>query len=208
MVILLCNIVQMVAWLRASKGCQCAESSAVHLPALDPDAYNFPSYLPMSFGPPVSLTLENSVHYTVDSLESDAEYESLYPGKHRGFIHLGPHKRFFGLSMFHQLHCLDSLRKAIRETGHHNVSGGTGEEHGIEHSVHCLNYLRQTILCAADVTLEPEIPVQGTRDVGEGVGVEHVCRDWSRVYEFVERNEAEWLQSENTSYITYAYGYT
>lgn len=67
------------------------------------------------------------------------------------------------------------------------------------HASHCLNYLRQTILCAADLTLEPEIEL-GSGNVGEGLGVTHVCKDWSKVHEFATRNWEEWddLQSNRT----------
>ncbi|THH29827.1 hypothetical protein EUX98_g4378 [Antrodiella citrinella] len=211
-VIVLCNIVQLVVWLRTTRSrseCNCEELAAVYLPALDNNDYtwegtDFPLYLPLFFGPPVSLTIQNTVHYALDDANSDEEWESLYPGgMHHGFVHLGPRRRFFGLSMFHQLHCVDTLRKAIRGRGgmrHHNAHNHDNtttnsnhlEEDWAEHSTHCLNYLRQTILCSADMTLEPEIPVEGTRDVGEGTGVEHVCRDWTRVYDFVDRNIAEW----------------
>ena len=134
------------------------------------------------------LTLEDSRHYALDNPESDAEYVSLYPGDNLGFVHLGPNKRFFGLSMFHQIHCLDSLRKAILGLTHDHRDMEAGE---LGHTHHCLNYLRQTILCSADVTLEPETP-EGSQDVGEGLAVTHVCRDWGKVYDFVRRNEAEW----------------
>jgi len=52
----------------------------------------------------------------------------------------------------------------------------------MDHTDHCLNYLRQTILCSADLTLEPEL-VEGSNDAGEGLAVTHVCRDRSKVYE-------------------------
>jgi hypothetical protein len=60
----------------------------------------------------------------------------------------------------------------------------------VTHADHCLNYLRQTILCAADMTLEPEL-VLGSGHVGQGVGVTHVCRDWTKAYDFVMENTRE-----------------
>lgn len=102
--------------------------------------------------------------------------------------------------MYHQIHCLDALRLAIqgkKPHGEHNL-GSSGKEHWQEnHSDHCLNYLRQTILCNADLTLEEEFPEEGSHDVGEGLGAKHVCRDWSLVHEYVERNYEEWVQWKN-----------
>lgn len=152
-----------------------------------------PLTLPLDL-PFVALTLENSRHYSLDDPNADAEFQSIYPGKSLGFVHLGPERRFFGLSMYHQIHCLDSLRLAVlgvRPHGEHRL-GQSGNAHWeMDHVHHCLNYLRQTILCAADLTLEPEVE-EGSDDAGEGLGVTHVCKDWSMAYQYVERNFEEW----------------
>ncbi|OCH90490.1 hypothetical protein OBBRIDRAFT_793252 [Obba rivulosa] len=160
------------------------------------DGADFPAYLPLDLGPPVALTLEDSRHYALATPDAPAEYRSLYPGDGLGFVRLGPQRRFFSLAMYHQMHCVDSLREAVLG-GHHmrteREEGGERRKRDVEHSAHCLNYLRQGILCAADMTLEPEV-VRGSEDVGEGLGATHVCRDWSKVYEFAERNWREWVE--------------
>lgn len=157
---------------------------------------DYPPYLPLDLGEPVVMVLEDSRHYALNSSEADAEWESIYPGGQLGFVHLGPNKRFFSLSLYHQIHCLVSLRSAILDRSHH------GEQHeeqrarakrDVEHSAHCLNYLRQTIMCNADLTLEPEIE-EGSQNVGEGLAAVHVCRDWSKVHAFAQRNWEEWQQ--------------
>ena len=152
------------------------------------------------------MTIEDSKHYALDSPDADAEYRSIYPGKHLGFVRLGPKKRFFSLSMYHQIHCLDALRQAI--LGRHGHGASTTPAHGsekvkrdVEHSHHCLNYLRQTIMCSADLTLEPEI-VEGSQDVGEGLAVTHVCRDWSKVHAFIEENEKWAWGNESQTWLT------
>ena len=111
------------------------------------------------------------------------DWLSLFPKDH-GYVSIGPDNRFFAVSMFHQLHCLNTLRvAAIRN----NTEFG--------HITHCLNYLRQAILCQADVTLEEsEVDTRpdGMLDTGAtGVGVAHVCRDWTQVRQFVEKNYYE-----------------
>lgn len=193
---------------------------------------DYPPYLPLPLGPPVALTLEDSRHYTLgappsthvgspasdssqkSSVEAAYEWHSAYPGENLGFVRLGPKKRFFSLALYHQIHCLDSLRKAIlapptaSEGGHAHTRRDTTNEDGktsvhftkrdSAHSSHCLNYLRQTILCAADLTLEPETEL-GSQDVGEGLAVTHVCRDWSKVHRFVEGDFEEWWQGKGTN---------
>lgn len=135
--------------------------------------------------------LEDSRHYSLNGPDTDAEWESVYPGRGLGFVRLGPNKRFFSLSLYHQMHCLDSLRRAILGQSHHHGRSPDAAKRDVEHSAHCLNYLRQTVLCAADLTLEPEI-IEGSSDVGEGLAATHVCRDWSKVHKFVKKNWEEW----------------
>ena len=43
------------------------------------------------------------------------------------------------------------------------------------------NHVCQSIMCAGDVTLEPILP----EEVNEGWGVEHQCRDYDAIQEFV-----------------------
>jgi hypothetical protein len=59
------------------------------------------------------------------------------------------------------MHCLDSIRKAMIL------------EVKDEHATHCLNYIRQALLCHADPTLMPYV------EYGIGFGVTHQCRDWN-----------------------------
>ena len=157
--------------------------------------------------------LEDSRHYSLTSPDADAEWESVYPGRGLAFVRLGPKKRFFSLSLYHQMHCLDSLRRVILGQSHHHGrrsdedsealdDGPPLSKRNVEHSAHCLNYLRQTALCAADMTLEPEIE-EGSQEVGEGLGATHVCRDWSKVHEFVKRNWEEWEEWQKTNRSTH-----
>jgi hypothetical protein len=154
--------------------------------------------------------LEDSRHYALTSPDADAEWESIYPGRGLGFVRLGPNKRFFSLSLYHQIHCLDSLRRAILGKGHHHerdiaqdrLEGSDGDgkmsKRNVEHSAHCLNYLRQSALCAADLTLEPEIE-EGSQEVGEGLAATHVCKDWSKVHDFVKSNWEKWEEWQRTN---------
>ncbi|EKM56659.1 uncharacterized protein PHACADRAFT_253907 [Phanerochaete carnosa HHB-10118-sp] len=200
-----------VSWMqmqhRASQQSSCARSVPVSNDFEKDYSWegdDYPPYLPLDLGEPVAMVLEDSRHYSLNSSEADAEWLSIYPGGQLGFVHLGPQKRFFSLSLYHQIHCLDSLRHAILNGKSHDGEQGHGHGHtrkrDVEHSAHCLNYLRQTIMCAADLTLEPEI-VLGSSDVGEGLGAVHVCRDWSRVHEYTRQNWQGWMEWQVQSLI-------
>jgi hypothetical protein len=52
----------------------------------------------------------------------------------------------------------------------------------VNHMFHCMDYLRQTILCNADLTVEWEALTEGKEKLPtghiDGYGVTHQCRDW------------------------------
>ena len=161
---------------------------------------DFPNALPLDLGEPVALTIGNSRHYSYSG-DARYEYHSIYPGEDLGFVRLGPNKRFFSFTLYHQIHCLETLRRAIVNPNEEHKHGGSeilngdgrraeprakGEGEGA-HWSHCLNYLRQTLMCSADLTLEPEIEL-GSGNVGEGLHVTHVCKDWSKVHAFTAKN--------------------
>ena len=106
------------------------------------------------------------------------------------------------VSVFHQLHCLmrlfithssepllqyfqaNLLQNALRVSyyaakaaNHKAVSAGNDNYHSAAHVKHCFDYLRQALMCAADMTLELLRPPQEGKIPGvHGWGVEHVCR--------------------------------
>ncbi|EGN98534.1 hypothetical protein SERLA73DRAFT_183584 [Serpula lacrymans var. lacrymans S7.3] len=125
----------------------------------------------------VAMTFENTDRYGTAGTMSWYDWHSLdhFPKGH-GFVRLGPDGRIFGVSMFHQIHCLDMIRESF-------IKGVNS------HSGHCLNFLRQAILCNSDITLDPiNIEIDGKIVGTDGTGVTHVCRDWTQIYDFVREN--------------------
>jgi hypothetical protein len=124
----------------------------------------------------VALTFEDSKHYSTSGPTAWSEWDLLdsFPEGH-GFVRLGPNGRLFGVSMFHQIHCLQMIRLAL-------INGPN------DHSGHCLNFLRQAILCNSDTTLDP-VYISGSMAGSDGLGVTHICRDWSQVYEYIKENQ-------------------
>ncbi|KAK0209089.1 hypothetical protein DFS33DRAFT_1307583 [Desarmillaria ectypa] len=137
---------------------------------------DFPELLPLDI-PDVLLTMEESRHYGISGLDDREEWASS-AAYGFGYLRLGEEKRRFALSMWHQLHCLRTIRLAME--GHHDA-GMRG------HMQHCLTYLRQMILCNPDLTLEPADMLTRNYEI-KRVGATHVCKDWSKVYEEMERN--------------------
>ncbi|KAI0324260.1 hypothetical protein GY45DRAFT_1263194 [Cubamyces sp. BRFM 1775] len=145
-----------------------------------------PSLIPLSKHPrDAMLIIEDTVHYPPNA---SAEWASIFPAGSGGFVRLGPRGRLFGVSMFHQLHCLDKMRRA--------VVAPPSSEWESWHTQHCLNYVRQMLLCAANTRLEPvkEVVEQGENREAkvDGLGLEHRCRDWSVLRTAVEENFRGW----------------
>jgi len=114
------------------------------------------------------------------SLYSDDDWFSLFPEGWYGFMSLGPDNRPFSLSLYHQLHCLDAIRTSF-------ILNGTDAALHVEH---CLRYLKVSLLCLADTTLEPASWVKDDEGYDlpatNGMGVIHQCKDWGALKELVE----------------------
>ncbi|KAK7688203.1 hypothetical protein QCA50_008573 [Cerrena zonata] len=141
-----------------------------------------PNHLPIPVAtfPTALMTVEESVHYPVLGSTSDKVWSSITSSSY-GYIRLGPEHRLFDTSMSHELHCLRVLNLAL------------GESHIPEtkHIQHCLNYIRQGILCDSDLTLEPGDFEERDLTV-EKVGATYVCRDWSLWYNVMGDHDVLW----------------
>lgn len=81
--------------------------------------------------------------------------------------------KVYGVSMFHQLHCLNFLRfayypEAIEDMAPWDIAA---------HRDHCLDFIRQAIMCNGDSTFEPLTAV-GIN----GMGAIHQCRNFERIF--------------------------
>ena len=53
------------------------------------------------------------------------------------------------------------------------------EGKGGEHVGHCFDYLRQSIICSGDMSLEwPKVEPDGRRFEVDGWGIPHECKSW------------------------------
>ncbi|RFU25775.1 hypothetical protein B7463_g10566, partial [Scytalidium lignicola] len=115
----------------------------------------------------------------------------------------------WGISMFHGLHCLQMLRREFQSQlginssgGHHHHKRNIATKHenhgnGVDtvHLGHCLAYIAEMLECVGDSTIEaPWIKVDKMTgnmiDHGiDGAGVQHQCRDISRLHVIAEETE-------------------
>ncbi|KAK5996529.1 Oxidase ustYa [Cladobotryum mycophilum] len=86
------------------------------------------------------------------------------------------------VSVFHQLHCLYMARE-----GYYSAVEGKMDHVSKAHLTHCFDYLRQTIMCFGDTTLE-WLPAPPNDTGSTGWGFEHTCRDFKAISEWAEEN--------------------
>ncbi|KIP04041.1 hypothetical protein PHLGIDRAFT_76611, partial [Phlebiopsis gigantea 11061_1 CR5-6] len=102
-----------------------------------------------------------------------------------GLVYLGAHRRPFTLAAVHQLRCLDVLRAEL-------VRGLPADAEPSALARHCLNYVRQMVLCRGDTHLEPyQHPNHIDPIVTDKV---YECRDWSVVFDKIRENQAEYAR--------------
>jgi hypothetical protein len=79
------------------------------------------------------------------------------------------------VSLFHQLKCLEILRDVFQDNGSHLTTRKAIASH-------CMNYIRESLLCMADMRNSP----QGT--LHTIAGYDMLCYDWEVLFEEAERN--------------------
>ncbi|KAL7278216.1 hypothetical protein ACG7TL_008191 [Trametes sanguinea] len=134
----------------------------------------------------VALEIDSWTRYRLDSAQ---EWAPLFPGG--GVIHLGPERTPYTVSMMHQLRCLDVLRDQLNRPK---------SERSEQPTRHCLNYLRQSLYCRADLQLDPyQYPHKVNALHPHAI---RRCKDWRAVYAKVEENQREyasWLEAVGNS---------
>ncbi|VDC00879.1 unnamed protein product [Peniophora sp. CBMAI 1063] len=100
-----------------------------------------------------------------------------------------------GLDMFHQLHCLDTLRMAIHPEDYPDL------DYTINHLRHCVGHLRQAIMCFGDVT---PVAMQWSSALSSAVrrdDIMHSCRVYSSLREWSLARHLEYDGKDLAVYI-------
>ncbi|KAF9055674.1 hypothetical protein BJ165DRAFT_436304 [Panaeolus papilionaceus] len=131
------------------------------------------------------MQMDNPMNmYTMDTDIGAAEWDAAVPGD-SGVVYLGPDKQPFTVSLMHQLKCLDILRQ---ETLREREPGEKPSELGR----HCLNYVRQMVLCRGGLEIESFDHANHVHPV-DWHGI-YECKDWEAVYNAVKENQNEYAQ--------------
>jgi hypothetical protein len=154
-----------------------------------------PSTLPTAY-----LHVENTVRYQPDTPEGAVEFGKLVPsGSH--LVHIqsdgDESPQPYTVALLHQMRCMDIIRDE------YNSRAARLDNLLLRH---CMNYLRQSILCLADTRLEEvRLPLPGEVYVQLVLSLallkfmrrcrphtifsgDYVCKDWNSVFAEAERS--------------------
>jgi hypothetical protein len=144
----------------------------------------------------VHMPVEDSVHYALDTATGVAEWKTMLPSGD-GVLHLGPDKRQFTISLFHQLRCLNVLRAAMLLELDRVNEGPPEQDWQTPSTHHCMSYIRQTVLCRANLRLESVKAPYGLSVTNSDVT--HTCRDWTVAYNAAEDNYLAYANNASSS---------
>ncbi|KAG4422700.1 hypothetical protein IFR04_004178 [Cadophora malorum] len=164
------------------------------VPRLPTEGVVFGNYSEYSAAP----TIENNVKW-MDLLGPGMGFVSIKNPSQYGLPdgisnpHMTPNVQNYGVSMYHQLHCLMMIRtlywQALRGDRNLMMEENDGLEEEMGHVNHCFDYIRQGIMCAGDMSME------GAADQGDsqgphisGIGMKHECKSWEASRKWMDEN--------------------
>ncbi|KAH0837393.1 hypothetical protein AYO21_10349 [Fonsecaea monophora] len=154
-----------------------------HVPEAKAEVIHTPGVMPPILGP--EFTKKTVLFQRNESFMGSKE--KAYPAWHE-ILHRARHGRvafdsmpgeFYGVAGYHQLHCVWLLQWAVD----YSVRGIVPDELTADHMFHCTEYLRQSVMCYADPTLERRFEgILGPFSANNT----HVCGDWDKLMDWAD----------------------
>ncbi|KAL9089585.1 MAG: hypothetical protein Q9159_002463 [Coniocarpon cinnabarinum] len=89
----------------------------------------------------------------------------------------------------HQLHCVKRIRKWVYREQYLPHLGPDEEQHWLVHMDHCIELLRQAIMCRPDTALMGFHSGENAAPTLDLRGPEHVCTDWKAYVEELRKRK-------------------
>lgn len=101
------------------------------------------------------------------------------------------------LSVFHQIHCLDAVRREAY--AQHYYPDGVNDTTGMHrlHLSHCIHYLLQNILCQANTDIYTHIWTDAQATAWPDFNVNAQCRDFDAVKSWHKKNAVDLKSFDN-----------
>ncbi|KAF9740465.1 hypothetical protein PMIN06_012999 [Paraphaeosphaeria minitans] len=94
------------------------------------------------------------------------------------------------LEVFHQLHCLQHLRRRLFWNETEQGSPDEVEGLAMKHLDHCVDSIRQSLMCSADVTPLPYVWWRKYNQLMPTTAVTHTCRDFEAIRDWAKEHRA------------------
>ncbi|EGE02324.1 hypothetical protein TEQG_01362 [Trichophyton equinum CBS 127.97] len=96
-----------------------------------------------------------------------------------------PGKHLAKLAVFHQLHCLDYVRRYVHRE-HYRIDDSNATVSGIDHADHCIDMIRQALSCSADPTLITFSQKSPFAEVEADFSATHACTNFEKVHDWAK----------------------
>ncbi|KAG2127971.1 hypothetical protein DEU56DRAFT_891333 [Suillus clintonianus] len=126
---------------------------------------------------PLRMTLEQLLRTGEKPSPSMVRYPDEYGG---GYVAT--------VEVIHQLHCVDMLRRVSWHDESYGHDSNASPEESRIHLDHCIEMLRQNIMCRGDVTMLTYDWVKGAKDPFPNFNIPHQCRDFEKVLDWVDEH--------------------
>ncbi|KAK7687809.1 hypothetical protein QCA50_009028 [Cerrena zonata] len=102
-------------------------------------------------------------------------------------------KHLVEISVFHSLHCLNTMRKALRADYYTDpatgiIVGFDSEEKLQEHISHCIDDLRRSLQCGSDVSAIVWHNVPGKKSPQPSMDIVHSCRNFDKIADWAKKH--------------------
>lgn len=92
------------------------------------------------------------------------------------------------LDVFHTLHCVNKIRKMYYSGYYHDPNPLADQQ---EHFDHCIDLLRQVIMCHGDISLHTYSWIDDYRVPWPSMQTEHQCRNWDMLMAWSEEHHIQ-----------------
>ncbi|KAB5576188.1 hypothetical protein GE09DRAFT_1281885 [Coniochaeta sp. 2T2.1] len=96
---------------------------------------------------------------------------------------------FSGLDVYHSLHCLNRLRQAMYPDYYTHIFDRPGSPNRADHIDHCINHIRQSLQCHADLT-PMEWRLSGSNIIIK-TDTHHTCRNFDKIHRWASSHRTQ-----------------
>ncbi|KAF9892560.1 hypothetical protein FE257_001669 [Aspergillus nanangensis] len=95
-------------------------------------------------------------------------------------LELNDHSGYYGgLNVYHHLHCLRYIRGVMRQEHFHNKP--TNDPEFMEHVYHCIDDIRQALMCNPDLSIYTWTWIPGDRKPRPMLDIPQECVNWDKL---------------------------